>query len=168
MCSNKLFKKGWYVIHTKFKQEKNVFDQLSGDFNVFLPLKNELRNWSDRKKITKTPLFPSYIFIHLRNYLEYYNSLKNRIGIISYVKIGDKLVNVTETEIDQIRVLINNYKAVHLSSKDARIGELRLIKTGPFKGYECYIDKIKNKRKIIVRINSLNQNIIAEIDLSAF
>jgi len=55
----------WLVFYTQSRQEKKVADYLAKrGVEVFLPLQQVLRQWSDRKKKVAVPLFPSYLFVH--------------------------------------------------------------------------------------------------------
>jgi len=50
----------------KVKQRKKVAELLQKNgIDVFCPLVEPRKNWSDRKKIVKTPVFNSYVFIKL-------------------------------------------------------------------------------------------------------
>ena len=56
----------WYALYTKPRKEQKVAQQLDQlGFTVYLPLKTELRQWSDRKKKVISPLFTSYVFIQI-------------------------------------------------------------------------------------------------------
>src|SRR5690554_2440664 len=56
----------WYVLHTKPKNEKKVASLLK-DLGVeaYCPLRKEVRQWSDRRKMVEMPLLPSMILVNL-------------------------------------------------------------------------------------------------------
>lgn len=58
-------KKNWYVFYTSPRAEKKVNEYLlSLGYESFLPLKSEFKIWRNRqRKLIKSPLFPSYIFV---------------------------------------------------------------------------------------------------------
>ena len=50
----------WYAVYTRPRSEKKALITLSEDgYEVYLPLKKTLRQWSDRKKWIEFPLIPS-------------------------------------------------------------------------------------------------------------
>ena len=56
----------WYAVYTTSRAEKKVKQRLdeSGIEN-YLPLRTEIRIWSDRKKKVSLPLIPGYIFVRI-------------------------------------------------------------------------------------------------------
>jgi transcription antitermination factor NusG len=72
--------KNWYVIHTKPRNEKKVFEQIiNKEIEVFLPLIQTVRYWSDRKKKLMIPLFPGYVFVNT-NENERIKAISNNYG----------------------------------------------------------------------------------------
>lgn len=56
----------WYVLYVKARQELKIETQLNNsnlDIEVFCPTRTEVKQWSDRKKITQVPLLPSMLLI---------------------------------------------------------------------------------------------------------
>ncbi|MBO4740830.1 MAG: UpxY family transcription antiterminator, partial [Bacteroidales bacterium] len=57
----------WVTFNTKPRAEKKVNELLiRNGFEPYLPLQRSLHKWHDRKKWVETPLFNSYIFVHIR------------------------------------------------------------------------------------------------------
>ena len=57
----------WYACRTKSRAEKKVQHQLTrAGFEAYLPVKEEERQWADRKKTVAFPLFPGYLFARFR------------------------------------------------------------------------------------------------------
>src|ERR1700733_1394825 len=53
----------WYAVQTRSRHEKLVAQRFQEHgITAFLPLLNEVRRWSDRKKIVELPLFSCYVF----------------------------------------------------------------------------------------------------------
>lgn len=158
------FIKGWYVIYTKSRYEKKIAQKLDEqNFKVYLPLNTVVSKWSDRKKKVEKPLFSSYVFVYL-NSLKDYSKALSIDGIVLFIKFGGRLVRVLDEEINQIKIFLNQFSQVEIKhSLDLKIGEIKRISSGPFENYECEIIKIDNKQKICVRIDSLQQSLIAKI-----
>src|SRR3954469_4934785 len=106
----------WRVIYTKPRHERKVVEHLSRlEIDSFLPTIKTLRNWHDRKKYLELPLFPSYVFVYLKNSHGYYNSLSAE-GVLCYVKTGKEIATVSDSIIDNIQSLINNGKEIEVST----------------------------------------------------
>lgn len=155
---------GWYVVYTKSRFEKKTTDKLiEHQFKVYLPLVTTISQWSDRKKKVKKPLFNSYIFIYLETGKDYFEVLSIH-GVVSFIKLETNPVRVPEEEINRIKIFLNEFHDVELkNTKDLKVGDKRKITSGPFENYECEIIRIDNKNKICIRINSLQQSLLAEI-----
>jgi transcription antitermination factor NusG len=158
------FIQGWYVIYTKSRYEKKIAQNLiNEDFKVFLPLNKTISQWSDRKKKVEKPLFSSYVFVFLKTMKDYLKALTID-GVVLFIKFGGRLVRVLDEEIDRIKIFLNQFSEVELkNSLELAVGEIKRISSGPFANYECEIIKIGNKQKICVRIDSLQQSLLAEI-----
>jgi transcription antitermination factor NusG len=157
------FAAGWYVVYTRSRHEKKVHDELAlQQRTVYLPLVQTTSVWSDRLKIIEKPLFPSYVFVWLTGKQDSFKTLQIK-GTVDFVRIGGQLSVVRESEIEQIKMLIRHCSNIELVQSDIKIGEKRLITAGPLVGFECETLSYKGKDKIIVRIESLKQNIIAEL-----
>ncbi|MDR0605400.1 MAG: UpxY family transcription antiterminator [Bacteroidales bacterium] len=163
MQTNQLLNKGWYVVYTKPCHEKKVYEELLFRCYIsYLPLIKKTSVWSDRRKVVEKPLFPSYVFVYLEHVSKYYEVLQIK-GVVTFIRFCCQLARVKESEIETIKKLIANCSTLNLSSLNVTVGDKRTILSGPLAGFECEVISIsKGNRKILVRIDSLKQNIIAE------
>lgn len=154
------------MVYTKSRQEKKVYEELTlQKYISYLPLVDHLSTWSDRQKLIKKPLFPSYVFVYLKNISNYYKVLQIK-GVVTFIRFEGKFAIVKESEIEQIKRVIENCSKIELLQSDIKIGEKRKILSGPLSGIECVVIDNKRKNKIIVNINALNQVLIAEVNAS--
>ena len=83
----------WYALYTKSRAEKKVAGELNKlGITNYLPIKRELRQWSDRKKWVEVPAISSYIFICIPK--ERYNDVFQVNGIVAYVSYKGKAVTI--------------------------------------------------------------------------
>jgi len=160
---NNNFKNKWYLLYVKPRHEKKVVKLLlENNIEAFSPMVNVVKQWSDRKKIVKQPLFPSYVFINVYNSSDFYKPLSIQ-GVYSFVRLGNERASVKESEINQIKLLIENEDLSDIESNDEvfKIGDKTKITHGLLNGLECQIINVNNQNKIIVRIYSLQKNITA-------
>ncbi|KAA1246077.1 UpxY family transcription antiterminator [Aquimarina sp. RZ0] len=165
---SKTLKTGWHVLYVKSCQEKKVHQLLQeNQLESFLPMIKTIRQWSDRKKVINKPLFPSYVFVNINSSLEFHKALSIK-GACSFIHFGRELALATDKEIEQIKVLVGHRDISNIESgiRNPKIGEKRIINIGALRGLECEVLKVNNKNKIIVFIESLQQNITATISKS--
>lgn len=165
---SKTFKTGWHVLYVRSCQEKKVHELLQENgLNSFLPLIKTVRHWSDRKKVVFKPLFPSYVFVNVNSYKEFHKAI-SVVGAVDYVRFGNKCALVTQKEISQVKFLIGeeDFSDITINTDPLTVGEIRRINIGVLSGLECQVVRMDNVNKIMVRIESLQQNITATIPSS--
>lgn len=162
------FKPGWYLLYTKPKHEKKAVDYLN-DLNIeaFLPLVPIFRKWSDRVKLVNIPLFPSYVFIYLKQMSDYFVGLSYN-GILYYVKFEGKIARVDDTIVQDLRIAVSNGNNIEVSASTLSCGERLVVSDGPFAGMCCEVVRFNNKRKIIVRLNLIQRNVLVEMPICCF
>lgn len=159
---------GWYVLYVKSRYERKVYEALQSlSIEAFLPLVKEQRNWSDRKKMVEKPLFPSYVFVNINSSLDFYKTLAVN-GACMYIRFGMEYAKISEQEISKIKLLIGKkyITNIEVGTMLPKIGDSMEITYGPLSGLNCKIIKVNNEHKIIVQIESLQQNITATIPSS--
>ncbi|MEP0262581.1 UpxY family transcription antiterminator [Dokdonia sp.] len=161
----KLLKIGWHVLYVKSRHEHKVDGLLKeAGLQSFLPLVKTVRTWSDRKKVIDVPLFPSYVFVMIENAKDFYNASSIN-GACTFIKCGSVYATIRESEIQKIKFLLDSdgIEDIQNSTELLEKGELVMIQYGAFTGMECEILNVNNNNKIVVRIDSINQNITATL-----
>ncbi|QHI36908.1 Transcription antitermination protein RfaH [Kordia antarctica] len=159
------FNIGWHVLYVKSYNEKKVHDTLEKNgLESFLPLMKTVRKWSDRKKIIYKSMFPSYVFVKLKSPREFHDVLDVN-GVCAYIRFGKEYAKVSENEITKIKLLVGaeGITDIEVTHKLPKVGDIQKILYGPLTGLECEIIRVDNTKKIVVRIESLHQNITATI-----
>ena len=152
----------WYVIYTKPKSEIKTAKRLEKiGVNVFCPVQNEIRQWSDRKKKFTVPLFTSYLFVQLEE--------KDRAkvfdvpGVNNYLFWLGKPAIVRDTEIKLIKNWLEDDLIDEVKVSNLKPGDHLTIKNGAFKNKEATIQQIgKRKCKLILS----NLGILLEAKIS--
>ena len=55
----------WYAVYTRSRHEKAVAEELwQREIESFLPFREVVSQWKDRRKSVQFPLFPGYLFAH--------------------------------------------------------------------------------------------------------
>jgi transcription antitermination factor NusG len=158
--------KNWYVIHTKPKNEKKVYEQIvSKDIEVFLPLIQTVRYWSDRKKKLMIPLFPGYVFVNTDED-ERIKAISNTYGALRYVMYQKRPAVVSDREVMNIKLSLQAPEKVKIEEKQIMEGDLVEITGGIFKGLTGYIKEIRGHYKLTVNIVELNSTFSVQLSSS--
>ena len=134
----------WYALYTKPRKEQKVAQQLEElGFVVYLPLKVEVKQWSDRKKKVISPLFSSYVFIQIEE------SKRSDVfvidGVLNYVFWLGKPAVIRNNEIELMRTEIEKPNR-EIFVEPLSPGEQIKLKEGVFKGQEAFVEYISNQK----------------------
>lgn len=158
--------KNWYVIQTKPRNEKKVFEQInSKEIEVFLPLIQTVRYWSDRKKKLMVPLFPGYVFVNTdeENRVK---AISDTYGALRYIMYQKRPAIVSDTEIRNVRLSLQAPEKIKIEEKSIMEGDLVEITGGIFRGLTGYIKEIRGHYKLIVNIIELNSTFSVQLSSS--
>ncbi|WP_035759594.1 UpxY family transcription antiterminator [Flavobacterium tegetincola] len=134
----------WYALYTKPRKEQKVAQQLEQlGFTVYLPLKTEVRQWSDRKKTIVTPLFTSYVFIQIEE------AKRTEVfiidGVLNYVFWLGKPAVIRNGEMQMMQNQIGKPNTA-LVVTTLQPGEQLYLKEGIFKGQEATVEYVSNQK----------------------
>ena len=106
--------KMWFVLITRPKSEKKVASQLQQlGMEAFCPVRNEIRQWSDRKKKIKTALLPSMVLVNLDNVDR--SNVFAVAGVKRYLFWLGKPAVVRQDEINALKTMQNQaYKSLNI------------------------------------------------------
>lgn len=152
----------WYVLYTSSRAEKKVAQRLQEKgIEVFLPMIEELRQWSDRKKKVQKALFNGYLFVKTtRNQL--WDTLQVP-GAVKFVNFAGEHATVREKEIDTIRRILETGVAVETDNSEIEEGQTVRILGGPLQGMEGECINKGNKDYFIIRIPGIHQSMLVNI-----
>lgn len=158
-------KAAWYVFYTKSRSEKKTRDQVrERGFDVYLPLVEEMRQWSDRKKKVEVPLFRSYIFVRCKH-PEIQELLQWVPGLVATVRHNGGPATIREKEIEMIDRFINTGLRVQAESdQHLAAGDQVKVMGGPLEGMEGEVLQQHNGEFFIVRIPAINQYLKVQVN----
>ncbi len=140
--------RNWYVLYTKPHKEKIVTSKLiDRDINVYCPMIETVRQWSDRKKKIKAPLIPSCVFVHCAE------SDRNKVfqvsGVSHYLFWSGKPAIVKNEEIKTMQeCLKGNVNEANIL--ELKAGDNYILQKNGFNGQEGIISEISTNRIQIV------------------
>jgi len=155
----------WHAIYTRSRSEKRLYQELcSKNIECYLPLKKELRQWSDRTKWVEEPLLRSYLFVKVSE-REYYDVINSNYAV-RYVTFGGKAVPIPERQLEALRIFLEDEnRRVDLSFENLEKGERVEVVGGPLKGIQGEIIQIRGKNRIVIRFDSLGTCVYTDISM---
>jgi transcription antitermination factor NusG len=156
----------WYVLYTKPRNEKKTASLLEAKgVEVYCPVQEIVKQWSDRKKKVLEPVFRSYVFVNLQDYDKEQVNVLTTNGAVRFLWWQGKPGKVRDEEVDAIRDFLDNYKNAIITVTVSE-GEMVTVKEGPLKEQTGKVIKIKGN-KAILQVRSLGWNIMAELPIQA-
>ncbi len=130
--------------------------------DCYLPLKKELRVWSDRKKWVESPLFASYVFVRVSE-REYHKAIQSTWAV-RYVSFGGKAVLIPESQIEGLKsFLADQEREIEVSTRNFKKGDQLEVTTGPLQGVKGELIQIRGQHRLVLRFESLGCCVHAEI-----
>ncbi|MGY6522637.1 MAG: UpxY family transcription antiterminator [Mongoliitalea sp.] len=152
----------WYVLYTTSRAEKKVAERLrEKGLEVYLPIIEELRQWSDRKKKVQKALFNGYLFVKTSR-ANLWESLQVP-GAVKFVHFAGEHATVREEEIETIQRILETGVAVETESGEIEKGQQVKIVGGALEGMEGECINKGNKDYFIIRIPGIAQNMLVNI-----
>ncbi|HSR66805.1 MAG TPA: UpxY family transcription antiterminator [Acidobacteriota bacterium] len=152
----------WYAVHTRPRHEKVVAEQLCfKNIECFLPLREVLSKWKDRRKRVQFPLFPGYLFVHA----SLPSSRLDIIKVDSVVQIlgfQGKPEPVPENQIDAVKRLVYS-ELPYDPYPDLAQGDRVRIVSGPLRGLEGVLVEKKNRFRFVLNVDLIRQSVACEI-----
>lgn len=156
----------WYVLHTKPRNEKKVTRLLEQKgVRVYCPLRESIRQWSDRKKKVAEPVFKSYVFVYMDDYKEENVKVLMTVGAVRFLWWVGKPGVVREEEIQAIKDFLENYKNAEITV-DFKPGEIVEVMEGPFKENKGELIQVRGNIAVI-HIKALGFSMKAQIPVQS-
>lgn len=155
----------WYVLYTRCKHEEAAEAYLKrSNIEVYLPMHEILKQWSDRKKQVMVPLFPSYLFVRI-SCLEYDRALQDK-SISGFVTFGGSASAVPDEQIEAIKIVLNKKVGFEITNESFIPGHRVTINSGPLSGFPAEVIDRKGKKRLILRVESTSQAMLITTDCS--
>ena len=155
----------WYAIYTSPRAEKQVYKRLLEEgIEAFLPLQRTYRQWSDRKKLIEKPLLSSYVFVRMTG--KQFPVVFKTYGVVKFVSFEGTPVAIPQNQIDNLKLIVNSDAEIEVSNDHFEPGDNVEVITGSLSGLTGELVEQKGKKKVIIRIDKLDQNILLTIPVT--
>lgn len=152
----------WYAIYTRPRFEKQVLKSLQDQgIDAYLPLIKTMRQWSDRKKMVEIPLFSSYVFVNIDR--KSYDQVLQTHGVVKYITFEGKAATIPPDQIDNLKIIVNSSEKVDTTWETRSKGDRVMVTAGSLKGLKGILITDGDRKKVLVRIDSIDQNLTVEV-----
>lgn len=142
----------WYALYTKPRYEQKVSKALmERGVETYCPVITEIRQWSDRKKKVKTPLFKSYVFVNIEENERGF--VFDVPGVVRYLFWLGRPAIVRDEEIEAIRQWMEEDAVDEVQVEDLSPGDKLTISSGAFKDQKAIIKEVGKKRMRLILPN---------------
>ena len=147
----------WYVAYVRMFHERKTAEKLAAmGIESFVPVREEIHQWSQRKKKVMRVLIPQMIFIHATQ--------KERLEALTLASISHYMVLrgehtpavIPDAQMKQFMFMVDySEETIEMYNSPLEPGQtIRVIK-GPLSGLEGELLEIEGKSKVLVRLDLL-------------
>lgn len=154
----------WLAAYVRLHHEKKTRDRLTAmGIECFLPIQEEIHQWSDRRKKVERVVIPMMIFVRV--------SLEERALPLSLSAVSRYLVLrgestpaiIPDKQMEKFKFMLDySETAVELSTTPLAPGETVEVIKGPLKGLKGELVTINGKSKVAIRLDMLG---CAQVDM---
>jgi len=155
----------WFAIQTRSRHEKVVRDQLAAkSITHLLPLWRKRSIWKDRVKHVEIPLFSGYLFGYFA--LQDKVAVLETVGVARLVGINGSPVPIPDEQIVAVRTLMEH--RLPCSPHPYLVEGMRVrIKCGLLAGTEGILIAKKQRHRLVISVDIINQAVAVEVDSAA-
>ncbi len=153
----------WYAVYTKSRHEKTVGELLwQKDIECFLPLREALSQWKDRRKLVQFPLFPGYIFVHVCMPVQRLDIVKVP-SVVRIVGSNNGPEPVPDEQIQSLKHFVFSEMPVDPYPYLQEGNTVRIIR-GSLKGLRGILIEKKSNFRFVISVDLIQQSVSCEIN----
>jgi transcription antitermination factor NusG len=156
----------WYAISTRSRQEK-VAAMTLGSLGIvhFLPLLDEERKWSDRKKVISVPLFPGYLFVQIPKTVESRLSVQKVPGVVNFVGNHNGPLAIPVSELESVRAMLSRGNGCS-PHPFLQAGDRVRVVRGALVGLEGTFIRHGGQSKLVVSVEMIQRSVSVNVAAS--
>lgn len=154
--------KHWLVACIQSNREKKTYERLiSLGIESFLPLQEEIHQWSDRRKKVQRVVIPMCVFVRVAD--------SERLQILQLPSVNRFMVlrgentpaMIPDSQMERFKFMLDySEQAVEMCYEHLQLGERIRVVKGPLAGLEGELVTVGGKSKVAVRIDILGTALV--------
>jgi transcription antitermination factor NusG len=153
----------WFAVRTKSRQEKVAASMLEAlDIAHYLPLKAEMRQWSDRLQKVTLPLFAGYVFVRINLQKECKLSVLKVPGIVGFVGNSAGPLPIPEDQMNGVRTVLESGAeySVHPLLEE---GDWVRVVRGALAGVEGRLIRTNSSSRLVISIEMIYKTLSVSV-----
>ena len=156
----------WYAAYVRLFHERKTAEKLTSmGIESFVPVREEVRQWSQRRKKVQRVLIPQMVFIRATR--------KERLEALTLPSISHYIVLrgehtpavIPDKQMERFMFMVDySEETIHMLTAPLELGQQVKVIKGPLAGLEGELIKVDGKSKVIVRLGLLD---CAGVDMPA-
>ncbi|RKT45281.1 transcription/translation regulatory transformer protein RfaH [Thiocapsa rosea] len=153
----------WYLVQSKPRQaERAEVNLVQQGYRVFHPQWMVERIYRGRRVVVEESLFPNYLFISLRRWVDNWYPLRSTRGVARLVAFGREPLPVQDAMIAEIQRRLD----VRTLQSELCPGQKVEIIEGPFRGLEAIFNVHQGERRAQLLIELLHREVTLTIPIA--
>jgi transcription antitermination factor NusG len=153
----------WYALWTRSRQEKVAAGMLDSlGMHNYLPLKSELRQWSDRKQVVEVPLFSGYVFVHMNPMGNSRLKVLKVPGVVAFVANQSGPLPIPDKEIEDIRKVLTAGTECSVQTT-FNLGDRVRVVRGALAGVEGTLVRANSETRLLISIDMIRQGLAVSV-----
>ena len=153
----------WFAVWTRSRQEKVAASMLETlGVPHFLPLKSEIRQWSDRKQTVHVPLFSGYLFVKMNPTRDSRLQVLKAPGIAGFVGNSSGPLPIPDRQIEDIRTVLAQRVECSVLPLLTE-GDCVRVATGPLAGVEGLLLRGNSTSRLLISIEMLHKTLAVSV-----
>ncbi len=156
----------WYAVYTRSRHEKVVAEELvQREIESFLPYREVVSQWQDRRKSVQFPLFPGYLFARFPVRERRLDILKVP-SVVRIIGFNGEPLPIPDEQIRAVKTLVFSTLPFDPHPYVAAGDRVRIIR-GPLRGLTGFLAEKKTQCRFIVSVDLIQQAVSCEVDAMA-
>ncbi|HEY2645768.1 MAG TPA: UpxY family transcription antiterminator [Candidatus Acidoferrales bacterium] len=154
----------WYAIHTVARHEKRVEQQLrENGVLTFLPLTQQIRQWSDRRMTVQIPLFSCYAFVRTAQTPAERLKVLRTPGVLGFVGSERVGTPIPRAEIEALQTAIRE-KVPFGAHPFIEAGKRVRIRGGVLNGMEGILTEQRDSKRLVISVELLKRSVCIQVE----
>jgi transcription antitermination factor NusG len=153
----------WYAVWTRSRQEKVAATMLETlGVHHFLPLKSEIRQWSDRRQTVSVPLFSGYLFVRMDPTKDSRLQVLKAPGIVGFVGNNTGPLPIPDQQIEDIRTVLEVRVECVVFPLLEEGDHVRVVR-GPLTGLEGRLLQSNSTSRLLISIEMIHKSLAVSV-----
>jgi transcription antitermination factor NusG len=153
----------WFAIQTLPRHEKKITSELQQKgIKALLPLVSDKRQWSDRRVVVETPLFPGYVFVNINLDQSERIAVLRTPGVRNFVGMRGLGDPIPDSQIESVQAIVS--KGIPFNSCPfLNVGQRVRVRSGSLDGVEGIVTAVNGDKSLVISVDLIQKSLAIRI-----